>query len=98
MTPHLTNDDIMHLRTLALPGNAVVSAIIDEVCAVTGLTSTDIRSTTRKPAIAHARWMVMYRARAAGLSLPCIGACLGGMDHTTVAHGIAREKQRRGEA
>ncbi len=96
MTPHLTNDDIMHLRTLALPGNAVVSAIIDEVCAETGFTPAAIRSKSRKPALCEARWMVMYHAHMRGFSQPCIGACLS-MDASTVWYGINREKQRRGE-
>ena len=96
MTPHLSNDDIMYLRELALPGNEVVSAIIEEVSAETGLQPAQIRGHRRTPVIVGARWMVMNHARKRGLSLECIGACLG-LDHSTVAHGIAREKQRRGE-
>lgn len=95
-TRYLTPDDIIRLRELALPGNQVVSAIIAEVCAETGFKPAAVRSASRRPDVVGARWIVMYRARQQGLSLKCIGACLS-LDHSTVAHGINREKQRRGE-
>ena len=37
--------------------------------------------------LAHHRQIAMYVARETGRSLPFIGRCMGGRDHTTILHG-----------
>ena len=52
-------------------------------------------SKSRVRIVAHARQWVMYEAAAVGISTTKIGRELGGMDHTTVMHGIRAEEARR---
>ena len=54
-----------------------------------GVTVTDLESPSRRQPLARARQVAMYLCRElTDLSLPKIGALLGGRDHTTALHGI----------
>lgn len=50
---------------------------------------------SRVQVLAHARQWVMYEASMVGISTTKIGRQMGGLDHTTVMHGIKREQARR---
>ena len=66
---------------------------ITERCAVlTGIPSAEIKGTSRRPAVAHARFAVFVACRAAGKSLPQIGHAFR-KDHTTIMHGVRRSKE-----
>lgn len=68
-----------------------LEAIADQVCARHGIGRNDLLSKSRRPAIVHIRWEFMWRARhETCASYPAIGAFLGGMDHTSVLHGVKR--------
>lgn len=73
--------------------------IVTEVCAKHNIGRVEILSRTRRYAVVHARHEAMWRMRAeTTLSLPEIAKRLGGLDHTTVLHGIRRhEAKMRGE-
>lgn len=63
--------------------------IIHRVATKYGMTTADLIGPARSRWFAYARQEAMYRIRQErGLSLPQIGAILGGRDHTTVLHGI----------
>lgn len=70
--------------------------LIDFAATAYGLTAADVRSARRDRPIATARWAVMWAARhGTDLSFPQIGRKLGGRDHTTVMHGVARATELR---
>lgn len=74
-------------------------SIMRDACRKHGLTMEELRGTTRRRDIVHARQECFYRMRtevtALGrpLSLPRI-ARLFGRDHSTIVHGIERHAQR----
>jgi hypothetical protein len=71
--------------------------IIAAFAAERGLSVADLIGPSRRHAIARPRQDLMaelHRIRP-DLSLVQIGKLLGGKDHTTVMHGIARSKKRR---
>jgi hypothetical protein len=75
--------------------------ILQEVASETGVSAADIMGRDRARAIANARQAFMWRCRAVlredgghRYSLPQIGAFLGGMDHTTVRHGVLAHEAR----
>lgn len=73
-------------RTLCTP-----EQVIEIVATHYGLTVADIKGRRRTADIAHARQVAMYLLREEhALTLPNIGALLGGRDHTTVRHGVGR--------
>lgn len=57
-----------------------------------------LRSQSRERSIARARWAVMVALRQLGLSLPEIGAALGGRHHTTILHGIRSARAQEYQA
>lgn len=75
-----------------LPLSAAAQTVRDAVSRAsneTGITAAEIASGDRRREVLNARWLAMSYARAAGLSLPSIGRAMG-LDHSTVAHGLAR--------
>ena len=74
-------------------------SIMRDACRKHGITMEELRGTTRRRDIVHARQECFYRMRtevtALGrpLSLPRI-ARLFGRDHSTIVHGIERHAQR----
>ena len=78
----------MHVRPPA------TREILLNVCEAFDISELDIMSKRRMRRIARPRQVVMYLARhLTKLSLPEIGGRLGGLDHTTVLHGVARIEQ-----
>lgn len=66
-----------------------------------GLTPGDLQSVSRTHRIAHPRQEFMWRCRQVKnpdgswrYSLPQIGLFLGGMDHTSVLHGVRQHAKR----
>lgn len=54
------------------------------------------KASSRKAVHARPRQCAMYLARRyTDLSLPQIGRCLGGRDHSTISHGIHAHTERR---
>lgn len=73
--------------------------ILREVANKHKLNVTDLLSTRRPRNIVAARHEAMYRMKTeTSLSLPSIGKRLGGLDHTTVIHGLRRYELLRAEA
>lgn len=67
----------------------MLTEIQQAVCQWYGMPRNDMLSTSRVREIARPRQVFMYLAREMTvLSLPQIAKSLGGMDHTTVLHGI----------
>ena len=70
-------------------------AIMHEVCAAFGLRRSVMLARCRKREIVDARNAVMRIARdVLSLELEVIGRCLGGLDHTTILHGLRRATAR----
>lgn len=96
ITGWLTPED--HARAAALTRPGTVELIAAEVSGVTGIPVGAILSKALKPrSVVQARWMVWAIASRHGLSLPQI-ARVTGHDHTSVMHGIRRDRELRGEA
>lgn len=80
------------LNTVPTPVTVCMAA----VSKATNISCGDIVSERRSRAVSRARMMVCWVARhATPYSLPRIGACLGGLDHTSVMHGISRIDELR---
>jgi chromosomal replication initiation ATPase DnaA len=75
-------------------GPSKVHKILDEVAKKHGMTTYFMLNGRRGPKFVEARWEAMYRLRNEvtihGLpaSFPMIARWMGGLDHTTVMHGI----------
>lgn len=68
-----------------------IRAIVEATAAHYGLTRIDLLSFRREHAVSRPRQVAMYLAkRLTSRSLPEIGRQIGGRDHTTVMHGVAR--------
>ena len=80
-----------------LPQRAVpkVHTFINDAALLFNIPVEVLLSKSRVHIVAHARQWVMYEAAAVGISTTKIGRELGGLDHTTVMHGIRREEERR---
>ena len=57
---------------------------------ITGIDPTAIVSAGRDQEVVRVRWAIMRVLRGKGWSTARIGRKLGGRDHTTVMHGLAR--------
>ena len=85
-----------------LPGRAVrlpegpMREIVAQVSRETGVAVADIMGDSRNRNIASARQRAMFIGHERGLSTSQIGAYLS-RDHTSVLHGIRREKERRAQ-
>jgi len=75
-----------------------LAIIIDAVAKRFGVTPLDIKSDRRPRNLVVPRQTFMYLARRLTIkSLPQIGLYIGGRDHTTIMHGVARIEQLRGD-
>jgi chromosomal replication initiation ATPase DnaA len=78
--------------------NPYLSEIMDAVCEFYGITKNDLCATRRTWNMSKPRQIVAYLSRKlTGMSLPQIGARMGGRDHSTILHGankISRDMQR----
>jgi hypothetical protein len=80
---------------LPLPDAEKWKAIIAEVCEKHGIDWIDLASARRSVPVVIARHEAMYRMRhETTMSLPAIGRKLGGLDHSSVIHGIRRHEER----
>lgn len=62
---------------------------------LTGVPFEALAGPRRHKSLVRARWQGYKVFRDAGLSLPEIGRCFGGRDHTTILHGLRElEKQQ----
>mgnify|MGYP006290339537 CR=1 FL=1 len=72
-----------------------IHQIILETAAIHNVSTEYLIGHTRRAGVAWARFEVMYRARhEVGASYKLIGQVLGGRDHSTIMHGIARYENR----
>ena len=76
------------------------ASVLAEVAKRHGMTSSDLMSLTRKREVSWPRQEAMYEifVRCPHLSYPAIGRMLGGMDHTTVLHGVRVHCERIGKS
>ena len=66
-------------------------AVLETIAAFFALDMDGLRGPSRKKVLAHARQIAMYLLRHDGqISMPKIGALLGGRDPKTVSHGVSR--------
>lgn len=79
-----------------------MGGLMSTVAAEYGLETSDFFSSSRKRYLAHARQDFMWRCRqvkwqtgAWRYSLPQIGMFLGGMNHTSILHGVREHEKRR---
>ncbi len=71
--------------------------IANRIAGQYGLSLDDLRKRSTTHGIAHPRQHAMAALHATGAySMPAIGQFLGGLDHTTVLHGIRAHAQRIG--
>lgn len=93
----LSDTDLARCDAIAGRGLGKVKPIVDAVADATGIQPRDIYGNVRTGPVSEARQLVYYLAHNMGISLSAIGRAMH-RDHSTVAHGIAAEKRRRGEA
>lgn len=68
-----------------------VNLIVEKAAEYFQISLNDIRSARRDAGIVYARQIAMFLAKDMTLrSLPFIGECLGGKDHTTVLHAVRK--------
>ncbi len=77
------------------PLEVVLDRIVTEVARYFSVSADDIKGSKRTSNITLARQVAMYIIReVCGLSMPQIGAVVGGRDHSTVHHSIARVESK----
>jgi chromosomal replication initiation ATPase DnaA len=85
--------------------NPKVENIIRECAAKHNVSFSQVIGKNRTRSFVNARWEALYRIREElrptaidpnAYSLPRIGQFFGGMDHSSVIHGIKRHKERMG--
>lgn len=65
--------------------------VIALTCELFGMSRTEIENEGRQAAVARARHVLMYLLYTdTSLSYPKVGELLGGRDHTTIMHGVAK--------
>lgn len=72
--------------------------VMADVAEQNGLTFADLLTVSRCRKLSHVRFEAMYKAyvHCPHMSLPAIGRALGGMDHTSVLHGLRRHCEMNG--
>ena len=66
------------------------TTVLDDTCKTFGLTRDQLAAPSRYRSIAWPRFYAMAKMRELGMSYPDVGRRLGGMDHTSVIHGVRR--------
>ena len=88
----------MTLASVTGFGVATLAEAVSVAASTTGVPSSRIMSKQRDRATAHARQEAMRLAHETGaFSLPDIGRFFGGLDHTTIKHGIEAATKRKAE-
>jgi chromosomal replication initiator protein len=73
-----------------------MKTLLQIVSVVTGIPTFRILSEGRSYPITRARHILMFVARdVTGRSLPAIGRAIGGLDHSTVLHGVRKVTENR---
>ena len=68
----------------------ITDAVLEAISEQWGCTPEQIRGTARLQNLVTARHIAMYALRQTKMSYPVIAKELGGRDHTTVMHGVAK--------
>jgi chromosomal replication initiator protein len=91
-TPDLAHEVLERLHPRAgAPHDHTVDEIQDAAAQAFGVTRDELLARDRTPRIAFARQVAMYLAREmTSETLPAIGRCFGGRNHTTVLHAHKR--------
>jgi len=90
----LAREVLGHPRGAAPQATVSMQDVFDAVTAFYGVRLSDLQSRRKPRSIAGPRQVVMYLARRhTRHSLEEIGGYLGGRDHTTVMHGVAKIEQ-----
>ncbi len=90
MTPELARKALEDMLAQARPPVGP-EEVLRAVAEFYGLTVEDLTGRSRRQEVAYPRQVACYLLRQeAGLSLPQIGECLGGRDHSTVLHACER--------
>lgn len=99
LTQERLNRDAVRALAARAPRHQRLLSLCRVVAEEWGVTVEDIRQRTKGHSDAcEARQRFMRLAYEAGLgSTPQIGRFLGGRDHTTVLHGIRRDRERAAE-
>ena len=96
MTPDLACDclaDVLRASDRRLDMDVIQARVAEHY----GLSINDLLGPRRARAVARPRQVAMYLAKTlTERSLPEIGRCFGGRDHTTVMHGVRRIETLRG--
>lgn len=91
------NCDVARRDWLLIGGDQDISiaAIIEAVALETGIRASEIKGRRRDRPVVRARHMALLLARKmTERSLPVIGRAMGGLDHTSVLHGVRRMEGR----
>jgi chromosomal replication initiator protein len=90
-TPGLVRHVLRKLGEDVTPTSYGISEIIDATALEFGVERESLLARDRRPAVATARHVAMFLARElTDHSLPEIGRCMGGRNHTTVLHAVNR--------
>ena len=76
------------------------ASVLAEIAKRHGMTPADLMSLSRRREVSWPRQEAMYEifVRCPHLSYPAIARLLGGMDHTTVLHGVRVHCERIGKS
>lgn len=90
----LSVDDLERCREIAEAGARKVKPFVNAVSEATGIPAHLFYGRRRTAHISQARQLVYFLAHQSGISLSDIGRAMN-RDHTTIMHGVQREKKRR---
>ncbi len=96
VTYTLSPGDLARCREINLRHRDRVKEIALAVCAETSVPMSSLYGPGRRIDVVRARWLVMYLAYQDGLTMQAIGDAMN-RDHSSVLHGIRKERERRGE-
>ena len=96
ITLELTRNSLKELSIKETPNFVTVEAIQQLVAATYKLKVDELIAKKRTKRVAYPRQIAIYLTRElSGLSLPKIGECFGGRDHSTVIHAWEKIKKER---
>lgn len=97
-SPNEEPSGVVHAKPVARPSTLSLQItnprravrILDVAGSRFGVTWEELLSRDRTAHLANARHVAAWLMRQAGMSYPAIGRALGGRDHTTAMHAVAR--------